>query len=241
MKNSLSVEIHSRLVPVRENEWRRLFPDSTDPLELMKLAKRPDFTGFVFHSLVVRHEDCPILVLPLFETECRLTEVLGASAGKLARIAERWFFNRFRIRTLGVGFVDSEWGEVGVDAAVARELLGQAWEMALESLDALADGLGARLLAWVNFTSRTGRMIPMNRMQGYAAVSGVPIGILPLCRRVSCTEHVTAQPSAESSARVTLFKHRKPLFQWALRILRRRDADALNAERLRAELGKDWL
>ena len=241
MNNSLSVEVHSRLVPVRESEWRRLFPDSPDPLEPVRLAKRPDFNRFVFHSLVVRHEDCPILVLPLFETECRLTDVIGEPAGKLARITDRWFPNLFMIRTLAVGFVGGGWGEIGVDAAVARDLLGQAWEMALESLDALADGLGARLLAWVNFTSHTGRMIPMNRMQGYAAIPGVPGVMRPLSHAGSGVEHANPHPNGESIASVTLFKHRKTIVHWALALLRRREASSLNTERLRVKLGKDWL
>ena len=241
MNNSLSVEIHSRLVPVRDSEWRRLFPDSPDPLEPMRLAKRPDFKRFVFHSLVVRHQDSPILVLPLFETECHLTEVIGEPTGKLARITDRCFPNLFMSRTLGVGFVDGEWGEIGVDATFARELHAQAWEMALESLDALADGLGAKLLAWVNFTARSGRMIPMNRMQGYAASPGAPGAMGPLCHAGSSTEHASAHPSAESVASVTLFKHRNPMVHWALTLLRRREASSLNTELLRVKLGKDWL
>ena len=240
MNNSLSVEVHSRLVPVRESEWRRLFPDSPDPLGPVRLAKRPDFNRFVFHSLVVRHEDCPILVLPLFETECRLTDVIGEPAGKLARITDRWFPNLFMIRTLAVGFVGGGWGEIGVDAAVARDLLGQAWEMALESLDALADGLGARLLAWVNFTARSGRMIPMNRMQGYAAIPGVPGAMRPPSHAGSDAERVSAHPSAESTAGITLFKHRKPMIQWALRLLRRRDAYSHDTDTTRATFGSDW-
>ena len=222
MNSSLSVEIQSRLVPVRESEWQRFFPDSPNPRELICLVKEPSFNGFVFHSLVVRRDDHPILILPLCETECSLATVIGGPARKLARIADRCFPNLLRLRLLGVGFVGGEWGEIGADAAVSRELLEQAWEMALESLDALADGLGAKLLAWVNFTSFTGRMIPMNRMQAYAAISGVPGEMRPLCIRGSGNEQVSAHPNAEPISSVTLVKHRNPRVQWVLRLLRER-------------------
>ena len=240
MNSSLSVEIQSRLIPVRESEWRRLIPGSPDPLELMRWVKRPDFNGFVFHSLVVRRDDHPILILPLFETECSLATVIGGRIGKLARIADRCFPNLLRIRFVGVGFVGGEWGEIGADAAVPRELLGQAWEMALESLDALADGLGASLLAWVNFTSHTGRMIPMNWMRAYAAISGVPGEMRPPCQRGSGSEQVSAHPSAEPISSVTLFKHRNPLVQRALGLVMERDTYSLNSAQPRAKLGSHW-
>jgi len=180
MNQSLSVEIHSRLIPVRGDDWRRLFPDSPDPLEWVRLVEKSGFDGFVFYSLVVRHEDQPILVLPLFKTKYSLTEALGGLAGRVAGVVDRCFPNLLRLCVMGVGMVEGEWGEVGVDSAIPRDVLSEAWEMALESLDALADGHGATLLAWVNFTSQSGRMIPMEKMRGYAAIPGVPCQVMPV-------------------------------------------------------------
>ena len=112
--------------------------------------------------------------------------------------------------------------------------------MALESLDALADGLGARLLAWVNFTARSGRMIPMNRMRGYAAISCAPGAMIPPSRAGADAERVNAHQDSEVSAGITLFKHLNPLAQWALRLLRRRDSYSHDTETTRATFGSDW-
>jgi len=181
MSNALSVEVHSKLVPVQDNDWCRLFPESPDPVELVRLVEKSGFNGFVFHSLVVRLEDRPILVLPLFETRYHLTEALGGLAGKVGGVLDRWFPNLLQLRILGVGVVESEWGEIGVDVTMAPEVLREAWKMALESLDALADGLCAKLLVWVNFTLQSGRMIPVQEMmRGYAAMPGVPCQVVPI-------------------------------------------------------------
>lgn len=180
MSNSLSVEIHSKLVPVTDSEWRLLFPDSPDPVELVRLVEKSGFNGFAFHSLVVRQEDRPILLLPLFETKYHLADALGGMAGTVAGFVDRWIPDLLHIRVLGVGVVEGEWGEVGFDRTVPRDVLKQGWKMAIESLDALADGLCAKLLAWVNFTAQSGRMIPMDMMRGYAGMPGVPCQVMPI-------------------------------------------------------------
>jgi len=182
MSDLLSVEIHSRLVSVRDEEWRRLFPDSPDSVELLRLIEKSGFNGFIFHSLIVRYEDRPILLFPLFETDHHLAEALGGFAGRVVGFLERWFPSLLRIRVLGVGLVEGEWGEVGYDRDMDPEVMRQAWKMALESLDALAEGVDAKLLAWVNFTSQSGRMIPMNAMRGYSAMAGVPCQVVPICQ-----------------------------------------------------------
>ena len=180
MSNLLSVEIHSNLVPVRDNEWRLLFSESPDAVELVRLVEASGFDGFNFHSLVVRLDDRPILVLPLFETKYHLTDAIGGMASKVAGFIDRWFPNLLHIPILGVGVVEGEWGEVGVDRTVATDVLMHAWKMAVESLDALADGLCAKLQVWVNFTTQSGRMIPMNVMQGYTGMPGVPCHVVPI-------------------------------------------------------------
>lgn len=180
MSNPLSVEIHSRLVPLSDEEWNRLFPGSPDPVELIRLVEASGFDGFVFQSIVVRLEDRPILLLPLFKTEYQLKEALGGVAGKVASLLHRWFPGLLCIRILGVGMVEGEWGEVGIDREMSLDVLRQAWEMALESLDALADGLDAKLLAWVNFTTQSGRMIPLHLMRGYAAMPSIPCQVVPI-------------------------------------------------------------
>ena len=180
MPNSLSVEIHSKLVPVNDDDWRRLFPESPDSVEHVRLVEKSGFNRFAFHSLVVRQEERPILLLPLFETEYHLAEALDGFAGKMANVLERWLPNLLRLRVLGVGLVEGEWGEVGIDREVAPDVMRRAWKMALESLDALADGLNAKLVAWVNFTSQSGRMIPIQELNGYAAMASVPCQVVPM-------------------------------------------------------------
>lgn len=180
MHDTLTVEIHNRLSGVDPVEWKRLFAASPDPVELVQLVERSGFDRFCHHCIVVKDGRKPILVIPLFLTTYPLSDALK---GGLARVVERvcrCFPNGLSMRLLGVGMVEGEWGEIGVDAEVDRDLLADAWDMALEALDGLADGVGARMVVWVNFTEASGRMIPLGKLAAYSSIQGISCHTVPV-------------------------------------------------------------
>ena len=175
MLKTLACDVVPRIDAVGPTEWQSLFPDLLDSLEIIRLIQHIGLNGFQFHSVVVRENERPILLLPLFETaydlsalaEPAMRPAIAAAAHKLPQL--------LRPRILGVGFVEAEWGQVGVDSSIDRKTLDAAWDLALKALEALADGLGADMVAFVNFTAHSGRMLPMGRLTGFSQIAGRPL------------------------------------------------------------------
>ncbi len=171
---TLVCDVVPRLDAVSAEEWRRLFPDLPDSLDMLQLIQRSGPEGFRFHSIVVREGDRPILLLPLFETTYELSTLMEPGIQPVVAAAAKRLPRLLSPRLLGVGFVEAEWGQVGIDFSVDRATLAAAWRFALEALQALADGLKADLIAFVNFTAESGRMLPMEQLNGFSRLSGLP-------------------------------------------------------------------
>ena len=180
MSPHLTCTISPRIDVVSPEAWRRLFPELPDSLEMIQLVQRCGMDGFTFHSILIRDGERPILLLPLFETRYSLSTFVESSARRWVDPLTRWWPRLLRPRVLGVGFVEGEWSQVGVEPDLERAVIEQAWDMALASLTALADGLDASLVVFVNFTSHSGRMLPLHKLRRFTELVGLPYAQLPI-------------------------------------------------------------
>ncbi len=180
MRETLTCDVAPRIDVVNPAEWQRLFPDLPDSLEMIQFIQRAGLDNFRFHSIVVRQDEQPILFLPLFETTYRLSTLVEDAAKGVATMITACFPPLCHLRLLGVGFVEGEWGQVGVDPQVDRATLDAAWDLALQAFEALAKGVNADLTAFAHFTAQSGRMLPMHKLKGFSTLVGLPYASVPI-------------------------------------------------------------
>jgi uncharacterized protein len=180
VRSRLSAEIFPYLTPVSSAEWDKLFPTLPDSYELIESTLASGFPGFQFHSILVRYDEEPILLLPLFQTAFDIGHMTDAWVKKIIDRMPSFLSPLFTPKIMGVGFVEGEWGEVGVAPDVDREILEVAWDIALESMDSLAEGLEISFVAFLNLNTGSGRMLPMHKLKAYSQLEGFPCGVLPL-------------------------------------------------------------
>ena len=64
---------------------------------------------------MVLKDDAPILFLPLFETRLDLSSFVEGWIKTVLKAAGRLIPSVFHPRILGVGMVEGEWSEIGID------------------------------------------------------------------------------------------------------------------------------
>ena len=177
---NLSCEVYPRLNPVSNSEWTKLFFDFPDSPEMINLIQRSGFDGFNFHSIVVKKEDKPVLLLPLFETTYNVSRMMDKEPRKIFNTLAGWMPGLLCPKVLGVGFVEGEWGQIGYDSSIDKQTMQEAWNMALEGLHSLASGLNADIISFTSFNAESGEIIPVNKLQGFTNVPGLPCARLPI-------------------------------------------------------------
>jgi hypothetical protein len=146
----------------------RLFPEPST-VHLLTLLEESGIDGFNLGSIVVFQDDAPILLLPLFETRFDLSVFVAGWASKVLKTAGRLMPSVVRPRILGVGLVEGEWSEIGIDPQIAADTLAAACKLAFSTLQTLATGHNVDLVALYNF-NQNGRLPgdvckKFNRMQ----------------------------------------------------------------------------
>ena len=179
-KDILTCEVHSHINPLHISEWKRLFNNSIDPIELINLVQRSGIDGFVFHSILIKEGEKPILLLPLFETNYNISKMVGENAREIFDFVTGWSPKLFCPKVLGVGFVEGEWGEIGFDKNTDVETLDKAWDLALEGLEKLASGIDADITTFVNFSSEGGEIIPLKKLKGYTDIKSLSFAQLQI-------------------------------------------------------------
>ena len=180
MSDTLTCEVYPRLDAISAEEWAFLFPDSLDSVEMFQLLQRSRPDGFAFHSIVVRQAGKPILVVPLFETRYRLSIFLDVNLRGLVNAAAKLFPGLLFPRMLGVGFLESEWSQVGIEPSLEPDVLDAAWNLALEALRTLAARLRVDMTVLLHFTTSSGRMLPMHKLNGFSEMAGLPYAQVPI-------------------------------------------------------------
>jgi hypothetical protein len=171
---SLSVHLSDELQPLPSAEWQRLFAGHPDPPELIRLVGNAGMSGFTFRSIIVRDDSRPILVLPTFETEYPLATSIDGKARDYVLKFERWIPWLLKPRVIGVGFVEGEWGQIGVDARIDARQMSAAWSLAVRELNNLVKHRKAQAIVFWNFTPETLGQVPRPVLPGYCQVDSQP-------------------------------------------------------------------
>jgi uncharacterized protein len=129
----------------------RLFPESSVTAHLLSLMQEAGVDGFNLHSIVVLKDNVPILFLPLFETSFDLSTYMKGWIKKMLKAAGRLMPSVFRPRILGIGLVEGEWSEIGIDPNIDEDTLDVAYKMAFGALQILAVDLKSDMIAFYNF------------------------------------------------------------------------------------------
>ena len=132
-------------------ELGRLFPEPSSTAPLLSLLQESGIDGFNLRSIVVLQDDAPILLLPLFETRFDLSTYVEGWVKKSLKVAGRLIPSVFQPRVLGVGLVEGEWSEIGIDPHIDEHTLDAACNMAFSALQTLAAELKSDIVALYNF------------------------------------------------------------------------------------------
>ncbi len=176
----LTCEVDVGVDALSSADWQRLFPGFSNAAVRIQLNERTGTDRFFFRSVVVKEQRRIILCLPLFEMTYNFSSVISGRARVFAVAAARWWPSVLSPRILGVGFVGGEKGQIGCARDLDRATLEAAWTLALEMLDVLAQQLDAACRTFVNFTSESGRWIPMQKLTRFAQVQSLPYCSLPI-------------------------------------------------------------
>jgi len=140
-----------RLDGVPATELERLFPEPSITAPLLSLLQESGIDGFNLSSIVVLKDGAPVLFLPLFEARFDLSAFVGGWIKKSLKLAGRLIPSVFRPRVLGVGLVEGEWSEIGIDPQIDENTLDAANNMALSAVQTLAVELKSDMVALYNF------------------------------------------------------------------------------------------
>ena len=149
--NNLSCMCVPRLDGVPAEDLGRLFPAPSSTASLLSLLQESGVEGFNLCSIVVSKDDVPVLLLPLFETRFDLSSFEEGWIKKTLKMAGRLIPSVFHPRVLGVGLVEGEWSEIGIDPHIDEDTLDAACTMALCALQTLAAELKSDLVVFYNF------------------------------------------------------------------------------------------
>jgi hypothetical protein len=132
-------------------ELERLFPEPSITAPLLSLLLESGIGGFNLRSIVVLKDDAPILLLPLFETRFDLSMFAEGWIKKSLKVADRLIPSVFQPRVLGVGLLEGEWSEIGIDPQIDEDTVDKACKIAFDVLQTLAVELNSDIVALYNF------------------------------------------------------------------------------------------
>ncbi len=176
--NNLTCNYLPRLDGVSAAELGRLFPEPSITAALISLLQESGVDGFDLCSIVVLKDDAPVLLLPLFETRLDLSAFVKGWIKTPLKAAVRLMPSVFHPRILGVGMVEGEWSEIGIDPQIDRDTLDGAIKMAFCALQTRAAERSSDIIAFYNF-NQYGRLPgevfeQFNRVQ-YRSCARLPI------------------------------------------------------------------
>ena len=155
--NNLACHYLPRLDGVSAAALGRLFPEPSITAPLLSLLEESGVDGFTLGSLVVFKDDAPILWLPLFEARFDLSTFAKGWVKKSLQAAGRLMPSVFQPSILGVGLVEGEWSEIGIDPHIDGGTLDAACKMAFSTLQTRAAEHKNDLVAFYNF-NRYGKL-----------------------------------------------------------------------------------
>jgi hypothetical protein len=179
-KTDLLAEIVPSLMPVDNMQWRTLFQNHPDPPELIKLVDDSGMEGFEFYSIVIRKDQQPILIAPLMVARYPVATTLDGKAKEIGIWIETKIPNLLSPKVLLIGFVEGEWGQIGVTPNLNENLLNEAWLMLARSLEILRRKTGAEGMMFWQFTEEALAKIPNNLFDGFGFIASQPFSVLSI-------------------------------------------------------------
>jgi hypothetical protein len=170
----LTVEFHNTLTPIDSGAWTRLFPNHPDPPELIELMDTCRMPSCSLGSILVRRDEKVILILPTFLAPYDLTTTLTGKMSVVGDLLKTFVPSLLHPKLLGVGFVEGEWGQVGIDPSLSLHELNAAWQLALRSLDILERKTRPDIVCFKDFTQHSGSTLPMHNLSNYIFVASLP-------------------------------------------------------------------
>jgi hypothetical protein len=149
--NNLACHYLPRLDGVSAAALGRLFPEPSITVPLLSLLEESGVDGFNLGSIVVFNDEAPILLLPLFETRFDLSTFVEGWVKKSLKAAGRLMPSVFQPRVLGVGLVEGEWSEIGIDPQIDEDTRDAAYKMAFSTLQTIAAEHKNDMVALYNF------------------------------------------------------------------------------------------
>ncbi|MDB5324657.1 MAG: hypothetical protein JWM57_226 [Phycisphaerales bacterium] len=180
--SGLQAQIHGQLVSLDRETWLRLFPSLPDTYAQLRLLDEIGMDGFSFGSLSVSYEGRPILLVPLFWTTLKLETLAGGSLRRcLGQISRLPVLGRMlRMRVMGIGFVEGEWGEIGYDRECSPALVTEAISKAQALFACEAVRRKQQLQLCLNFKPEFVTMLRSQWAGGFSQLETYPCGYLPL-------------------------------------------------------------
>ena len=121
--NNLACHYLPRLDGVSAAALGRLFPEPSITAPLLALLEESGVDGFNLGSIAVFEDDVPILLLPLFDTRFDLSMFVAGWVKKTLQAAGHLMPSVFQPRILGVGLIEGEWSEIGIDQQIDEDTL----------------------------------------------------------------------------------------------------------------------
>ena len=180
--SGLQAQIHDQLVSLDAETWLRLFPSLPDTYAQLRLLDEIGMDGFSFGSLSVTDEGRPILLVPLFWTTLKLETLAGGSLRRCLGHVSRWLIlgRLLRLRVMGIGFVEGEWGEIGYDRDCATARITEAISKARMLIASEAKRRKSQLKVCLNFRPEFVTMLGPQWAGEFAQLETYPCGYLPL-------------------------------------------------------------
>jgi hypothetical protein len=180
MKERLSSKLYNSLCSISHDDWERLYPEYPDSVEIIKLIQDSGFEGFDLYSIVISLDNKPIIHMPLFKTSYNISNFLSGWVQKVINKAGIFLPKIFRPTVLGVGFVESEWSQIGVDQDISKSILDEGWDLALKSLETLSGQINANIVSFINFNAESIMNLPLSKMDKYSSILITPYAVLNL-------------------------------------------------------------
>lgn len=140
-----------RLDSMAAAELGRLFPEPSITAPLLSLLQESGIDGINLASIVVLKDGVPVLLLPMFDTRLDLSSFAKGWISTTLKTAGRFLPSIFRPSILGVGMVEGEWSEVGVDPSLDENGLDRAMKVAIDALHMLAAERASDIIVFYNF------------------------------------------------------------------------------------------
>jgi len=180
MKNNLTLAVYDKLCSISQDDWERLYPVYPDSIEIINLIQDSGLEGFELYSMVIYLDSRPVIHIPLFKTSYNISNFFYGCVQKAVNAVGLIFPKIFRPTLLGIGFVESEWSQIGIDTSISENILDKCWDLALEKLEIFAKDIKASLISFINFNSESINTLPLSKLKDYSSILITPYAVLDL-------------------------------------------------------------